>query len=120
MSQLREDILAATDIVDLVSRYVQLKKVGKNRSGLCPFHKEKTPSFTVAEDKQIFKCFGCGKGGNVFTFHMEIERIDFRDSCKILAKQANIDIAKYQFKPEEYSQKQGKREKMKLINKRTQ
>lgn len=58
---LRDDVLDRTDIVDLVSRYVQLKKVGKNRVGLCPFHKEKSPSFTVAEDKQIFKCFGCGK-----------------------------------------------------------
>lgn len=120
MSQLRDDVLSQTDIVDLVSRYVQLKKVGKNRVGLCPFHKEKTPSFTVAEDKQIFKCFGCGKGGNAITFHIEIERIDFRDSLKLLAQDANIDVAKYQFKPEEYSKKQGQREKIKLINKYTQ
>lgn len=61
MSVLREDILNRLDIVDLISRYTSLKKVGKNWVGICPFHKEKTPSFTVAEDKQIFKCFGCGK-----------------------------------------------------------
>lgn len=61
MSEFREDVLHAVDIVDLVSKYVPIKKTGKNRVGLCPFHKEHTPSFTVAEDKQIFKCFGCGK-----------------------------------------------------------
>ncbi len=117
---LRDDILAQTDIVDLVSRYVQLKKVGKNRSWLCPFHREKTPSFTVAEDKQIFKCFGCGKGGNAITFQMEIEKIDFRDSVKILAKSANIDITKYQKDPEEMTKQQEGREKIKLLNKRVQ
>jgi DNA primase len=58
---LRDDTLDRLDIVDLVSRYVNIKKMGKNRVGLCPFHKENSPSFTVAEDKQIFKCFGCGK-----------------------------------------------------------
>jgi len=59
MSSLADDILSNIDIVDVVSRYVNIKKVGKNFSGLCPFHKEKTPSFTVAPDKQIYKCFGC-------------------------------------------------------------
>lgn len=61
MSALREDVLNRIDIIDLISRYTALRKVGKNWVGICPFHKEKTPSFTVAEDKQIFKCFGCGK-----------------------------------------------------------
>ncbi len=117
---LRDDILAQTDIVDLVSRYVQLKKVGKNRAGLCPFHREKTPSFTVAEDKQIFKCFGCGKWGNAVTFHMEIEKIDYRDSIKLLAKDANIDITKYQKDPVEMTKQQEWREKIKLLNKRAQ
>ncbi|USN56018.1 MAG: hypothetical protein H6765_00575 [Candidatus Peribacteria bacterium] len=98
-NSLRDDVLDKTDIVDLVSKYVHIKKVGKNRSGLCPFHKEKTPSFTVAEDKQIFKCFGCGKGGNAISFLMEIERMDFWDSLKSLASDAHIDISAYERLP---------------------
>ena len=117
---LRDDVLDKTDIVDLVSKYVQLKKAGKNRAGLCPFHKEKTPSFTVAEDKQIFKCFGCGKGGNAITFHMEIEKTDFRDTMKILAHDAHIDIAQYEKDPEQVAAKKESKEKFKLLNKRNQ
>ncbi len=117
---LRDDVLDRTDIVDLVGKYVRLKKVGKNRSGLCPFHKEKTASFTVAEDKQIFKCFGCGKGGNAITFHMEIEKVDFRDTMKILARDAHIDIAQYEKDPAKMEVKQANREKFKLLNKRHQ
>ncbi len=88
--------------------------------GLCPFHKEKSPSFTVAEDKQIFKCFGCGKGGSAITFHMEIERLDFWDSLQILAKDANIDISSYQKDPEKQAADKSIKEKQKLLNKRTQ
>lgn len=117
---LREDVLAGINIVDLINKYVSLKKVGKNRTGLCPFHKEKTPSFTVAEDKQIFKCFGCGKGGNAITFHMEIERLDYRDSIQLLAKEAHLDITQYQKNPEEFTKAASDREKYKLLNKRTQ
>ena len=116
----RDEVLDKTDIVDLVSRYVDLKKVGKNRAGLCPFHKEKTPSFTVAEDKQIFKCFGCGKWGNAITFHMEIERIDFIDTLKILANDANIDMKEFAYDPDKAGEKQEKKEKFKLLNKRIQ
>ncbi len=118
MSSLRDDVLARTDIVDLVSKYVDIKKKGKNRMGLCPFHKEKSPSFTVAEDKQIFKCFGCGKGGNAFSFHMEIERVDFWDSLQMLAKDANVDISSYQKDPEKQAIAKSEREKQKLMNKR--
>lgn len=117
---LRDDVLDKTDIVDLVSKYVQLKKAWKNRIGLCPFHKEKTPSFTVAEDKQIFKCFGCGKWGNAITFHMEIEKTDFIDTLKALAHDAHIDMASYDYNREEISKKQWEREKYKLLNKRVQ
>lgn len=117
---LRDDVLSRLDIVDLVWKYVQLKKTGKNRSGLCPFHKEKTPSFTVAEDKQIFKCFGCGKWWNAITFHMEIERLDFWDSIQYLAKEVNVDIAEYQRDPEKSKQEKSEKEKVKLINKRMQ
>jgi DNA primase len=96
MSQIADEILNNIDIVDVISKYVPLKRSGSNFSGNCPFHNEKTPSFMVSPSKQIFKCFGCGKGGNVITFVQEIERIDFRDTVKELAKQANIDISKYQ------------------------
>ncbi len=120
MSALREDILNRLDIVDLISRYTSLKKVGKNWVGICPFHKEKTPSFTVAEDKQIFKCFGCGKWGNVITFHMEIEKIDFRDSMQLLAKEVNLDITTYQNDPVANAQGQELREKIKRMNKQAQ
>ena len=66
--ELKEEIRSANDIVDVISQYVTLKRSGRNFFGLCPFHKEKSPSFSVSPDKQIFHCFGCGVGGNVFTF----------------------------------------------------
>jgi DNA primase len=88
MSRLSEDIVANADIVDVISRYVQLKRVGRNFVGLSPFRNEKTPSFTVSPEKQIFKCFSTGIGGNVIKFIMEIERIDYRDAAQILAKDA--------------------------------
>ncbi|MBF8807819.1 MAG: DNA primase [Enterococcus lacertideformus] len=72
-----ENIRGQTNIVEVIGQYVQLKKSGKNYLGLCPFHEERTPSFSVAEDKQIFHCFGCGKGGNVFTFLQELEGLSF-------------------------------------------
>lgn len=88
-----DDIRSKTNIVDVIGQYVQLKKSGKNYSGLCPFHDEKTPSFSVAEDKQIFHCFGCGKGGNVFSFIQEIEGISFPESVERVAKLEDIQLA---------------------------
>ncbi|MDP8206072.1 MAG: DNA primase [Candidatus Electryonea clarkiae] len=83
----------SSDIVEIVSEYVSLKrKGGANYFGNCPFHQEKTPSFSVHPERQIFHCFGCGKGGNVFTFVMEIERIDFVDVVRRLAERAGIKI----------------------------
>ncbi len=82
----------ATDILDLVSAYVTLKKKGQNQFGLCPFHNEKSPSFSINQDKQIFHCFGCGAGGNVFTFLMRHEGIGFPEAVKLLAGRANIDL----------------------------
>jgi DNA primase len=82
-----------TNIVDVVGQYVQLKKSGKNYLGLCPFHNEKSPSFSVAEDKQIFHCFGCGKGGNVFSFIQEIEGLSFPESVEKVADLANISVS---------------------------
>jgi DNA primase len=87
-----EQVRNASNIVDVVGEYVQLRKRGRNFLGLCPFHKEKTPSFNVQEDKGIFKCFGCGKGGDVFRFIMEIEKLSFPESIERLAKRANITL----------------------------
>lgn len=80
------------DIVDVVSETVKLKRSGRNYTGLCPFHNEKTPSFSVAQDKQIFKCFGCGEGGNVFTFVMMTRKLNYVDAIKYLADRVNIVI----------------------------
>lgn len=120
MSKLSEDILNTIDIVDIINRYVPLKRAGANFTACCPFHNEKTPSFMVSPSKQIFKCFGCGKGGNVITFMQEIERIDFRDAAKELAKQANIDLAKYQIDPKKNDDRQDEKEKIKRIHKLAQ
>lgn len=93
VSQVREKI----DIVALISEYVTLKKAGRNFKGLCPFHGEKTPSFVVSSERQIWHCFGCQKGGDCFTFLMEYEHIDFGESLRILAKKAGIELVKTQF-----------------------
>jgi DNA primase len=81
-----------TEIVDLVSNYVQLKKTGRSYKGLCPFHQEKTPSFVVFPESGNFHCFGCGRGGDVFTFYMGVERVEFRDALQELAKRAGIEL----------------------------
>lgn len=86
------EIKEATDIVDIVSNYVSLKKTGVNFKGLCPFHVEKTPSFIVSPTKQIFHCFGCGVGGNVFHFVSKIENINFIDAVKFLANKNGIKL----------------------------
>jgi DNA primase len=88
-----EEIRQRTNIVDVVGQYVQLKKSGKNYMGLCPFHEERSPSFSVAEDKQIFHCFGCGKGGTVFNFLQEIEGINFPDSVRRVAELEQIPVS---------------------------
>lgn len=85
-----EEIISSNDIVDVVSQYVTLKRSGRNFLGLCPFHKEKTPSFSVSPDKQIFHCFGCGVGGNVIHFVSKIENLNFKESLEMLADKAGI------------------------------
>ncbi|MGR3309854.1 MAG: DNA primase [Candidatus Brocadiales bacterium] len=87
-----QDIQRVTDIIHVVSEYVHLKHTGKNFVGLCPFHAEKTPSFTVNPDRQFFKCYGCGVGGSVFTFIMKQEGIGFTDAVRLLAERANLKI----------------------------
>ena len=87
-----EEVRQSNDIVDIISQYVHLKRSGRNYFGLCPFHNEKSPSFSVSPDKQIFHCFGCGVGGNVFTFLMKIEGISFVEAVQTLAERANIQL----------------------------
>ena len=87
-----EEIRAASDIVDIVSDYVRMKKQGSNYFGLCPFHNEKTPSFSVNLSMGIYKCFGCSKGGNVFQFVMEMESIGFPEAVRMLAERAGIPL----------------------------
>jgi DNA primase len=90
-----ESVRQATDIVDVISQYVRLQKRGKNYLGLCPFHTEKTPSFTVNREKGLYHCFGCGAGGNVFTFLTQHERISFGEALRQLAARANITLPSY-------------------------
>ncbi|MEH7384083.1 DNA primase [Bacillus sp. JJ1521] len=91
-----EKIRISVDIVDVISEYVQLKKQGRNYFGLCPFHGENTPSFSVSPDKQIFHCFGCGAGGNVFSFLMDLEGYSFAEAAVNLANKVNIDLSDYE------------------------
>ncbi len=103
-----------TDIVDLVSGYVQLKHSGANHLGLCPFHNEKTPSFNVNSTRQIFHCFGCGVGGNVFSFLMRMEGLAFPQAVRQLAEQAGIEVPKDE--PNEYELKRrNEREQLEQI-----
>ena len=90
--ELLNEIKSRNDIVDVISQYVVLKRKGRNYFGLCPFHNEKSPSFSVSPDKQIFKCFGCNVGGDVFRFIMKIENVNFVESVQILAKRVGIEV----------------------------
>ena len=96
MARYSEEILnevrQSNDIVDVISQYVHLKRSGRNFFGLCPFHNEKSPSFSVSPDKQIFHCFGCGVGGNVITFISKIEGLNFIETVQMLAERANIQL----------------------------
>ena len=87
-----QELKSKTDIVDVVSSYVQLKKRGKNMLGLCPFHSEKTPSFNVSTDKNFFHCFGCKASGDVITFIMRIENIEYLEAIRLLAQRAGLEI----------------------------
>ncbi|MBO8156058.1 MAG: DNA primase [Bacillaceae bacterium] len=100
--QFIEELRASNDIVEVVGEYVQLKKQGRNYFGLCPFHNENTPSFSVSPEKQIFHCFGCGKGGNVLTFVMEIEGISFKEAVARLAEKSGKSLPE-SFKTEHVS-----------------
>lgn len=100
-----DEIKNKIDIVDLVSQYVQLKKAGRNFKALCPFHREKTPSFIVSPDKQMAYCFGCNKGGDIFKFYMEVEHAEFPEALHALAKRAGVKLEKVDEKFQSYKQK---------------
>src|SRR5574341_1420376 len=84
-----DQVRNSNDIIDIISEYVPLKKKGANYFGLCPFHAEKTPSFSVNQPKQIYHCFGCGEGGNVFTFLMNHDKLGFTEALRFLARKTS-------------------------------
>ncbi len=105
-----EEVRSKNDIVDVISGYVKLQKKGRDYFGLCPFHNEKSPSFSVSRLKQMYYCFGCGAGGNVFTFLMEYENYSFSEALKYLADRAGVELPQ-----QEYSREARERADMKAI-----
>ena len=87
-----EEVRGRSDIVDVISGYVRLTRKGSSYFGLCPFHNEKSPSFSVSGSKQMFYCFGCGEGGNVFSFIMKYENYTFPEAVKLLADRAGVQL----------------------------
>ena len=98
--ELVEEIRSRNDIVDVISTYVKLKRKGNSYFGLCPFHNEKSPSFSVSQDKQMYYCFGCGAGGNLFTFLMNYENYTFPEALKVLANRCGVELPKEEYSPE--------------------
>ena len=111
-----EEVRARNDVVDLIGNYVKLTKKGNSHFGLCPFHNEKSPSFSVSRDKQMYYCFGCGAGGNVFTYVMEYENFTFLEAVKYLAERAGIKLPEVEM-TDEQKQIQNKRQKLLDIHK---
>lgn len=111
-----EKVKNTVDIVEIVSDYLPLKRAGNNYKGLCPFHLEKTPSFTVNQDKQFYYCFGCGAGGDIINFLMEIENITFREAIEILANRAGLRMPGYDTGYNNSYQKQEMRERERIFN----
>ena len=103
-----EEVRSRNDIVDLISSYVPLKRKGSSYFGLCPFHNEKSPSFSVSRDKQMYYCFGCGAGGNVFTFIMEYENFTFPEAVRYLAERAGMELPEQELSAEAKQQADAK------------
>ena len=99
--ELIEEVRSRNDIVDVISGYVRLQKKGSTYFGLCPFHNEKTPSFSVSPNKQMYYCFGCGAGGNVFTFIMQYENFTFHEAMELLASRVGIELPKQEMTPKQ-------------------
>ena len=111
-----EEVRSSNNIVDIIGGYVRLQKKGSSYFGLCPFHNEKSPSFSVSPNKQMYYCFGCGAGGNVFTFIMEYENQTFPEAVKILADRAGIALPEAEL-TEEQKRERNKRQLLLEINK---
>lgn len=114
--ELVEEVRLKNDIVDVISGYVRIKKKGSNYVGLCPFHNEKTGSFMVSQNKQIYKCFGCGAGGNVFSFVMEYENYTFVEAMKYLAERAGVKLPEAEY-DENAKKQQSRRARLLALNK---
>ena len=108
-------IYAAANIVEVVGDFVTLKKKGVNYQACCPFHNERTPSFIVSPSKGLFKCFGCGKGGNAVTFVMEHEKMTYVEALKYVAKKYGIEVHERELSPEE-AKRNDDRESMMVVN----
>ena len=111
-----QELLARADVVDIVGRYVQLKKGGANFMGLCPFHGEKSPSFSVSPTKQFFHCFGCGKSGNAIGFLMEHAGMNFVEAVKDLAQQYGLQVPEEESSPQDRARAQEQRQKQVTLN----
>ena len=111
-----EKVRFSNDIIDVVSEYTNLKKSGQSYKGLCPFHDEKTPSFNVSPDQQLYYCFGCGVGGNIFNFIMEVEGLNFSEAVEFLAERANIELPQ-QSNSQARQRKRSQRNKLLKIHK---
>ncbi|RYZ59702.1 MAG: DNA primase, partial [Chitinophagaceae bacterium] len=101
-----QQILSRLDIIEVVGTFVKLKKRGANYLGNCPFHNERTPSFTVSPSKEIFKCFGCGKSGNTVSFLMEHEKLTYAEALRWLAARYNVEVEETETSPEQKLQQQ--------------
>lgn len=112
-----EEVRSRSDIVSVIGKYVRLKRTGSGYTGLCPFHNEKTPSFHVNPARQMYKCFGCGVGGNVLTFVMEYENLTFPEAMEMLAEEAGIDLPKQEMTAQQ-KQQEGLRQTLLEINKK--
>ncbi len=114
--ELIEEVRMKSDIVDVISGYVKIQKKGSSYFGLCPFHNEKSPSFSVSQSKQMYYCFGCGAGGNVFTFIMEYENYSFQEAVKFLADRAGVNLPEAEYN-EETRKREGRRARLLEVNK---
>src|SRR5579863_8021282 len=110
-----QQILSRIDIIEIIGGFVKLKKRGVNYLGLCPFHNEKTPSFTVSPVKEIYKCFGCGRSGNTISFLMEHEKYSYAEALRWLAARYNVEIEEKELSPEQRLQQQAA-ESLYIIN----
>ena len=110
-----DDLIARSDIVDIVDSRVKLKKAGRNYQACCPFHNEKTPSFSVSPDKQFYHCFGCGEHGNALSFVMEFDRLEFVEAVETLASYHGLEVPREETKGN-YNPEQAQRKKAQQDN----